>query len=34
VVIYKRNKRHQRVFNVQTSRNKQVHLQQMAGLWA
>lgn len=33
VVIYKRNKRQQRVFNVQTS-HKQVHLQQMDGLWA
>ena len=32
VVIYKRNKRHQRVFNVQIS-HKQVHLQQMAGQW-
>ena len=32
VVIYKRNKRHQRVFNVQTSRKHQAHLQQMAGL--
>ena len=31
VVIYKRNKRHQRVFNVQIS-HKQVHLQQMDGL--
>ena len=31
---FKRNKRHQRVFNVQTSLNKQVHLQQMAGQWA
>ncbi len=34
VVIYKRNKRHQHAFNVQTSRNKQARLQQMAGLWA
>ena len=34
VVIYKRNKRHQRVFNVQTSRKHQARLQQMAGLWA
>ena len=34
VVIYKRNKRHQRVFNVQTSRKRQARLQQMAGLWA
>ena len=31
VVIYKRNKRHQHVFNVQIS-HKQVHLQQMDGL--
>ena len=28
-----KNKRHQRVFNVQIS-HKQVHLQQMDGLWA
>ena len=33
VAIYKRNKRHQRVFNVQIN-HKQVHLQQMDGLWA
>ena len=32
VAIYKRNKRHQRVFNVQTSRKHQARLQQMAGL--
>ena len=31
VVIYKRNKRHQRVFNVQTSHKHQARLQQMAG---
>ena len=33
VVIYKRNKRHQRVFNVQISRKHQARLQQMAGQW-
>ena len=32
VVIYKRNKRHQRVFNVQTN-HKSVHLEQIDGLW-